>query len=268
MSPMPEPRVSVVIPAYEEGDGIVPVLDRVFEAVGLSCEVLVVVDDDADGTVPYLDKYASDEPRLRRVVQTYGRGPANAIRYGIDQATAPVVVVTMADGCDDATQIDDLTRLVERGVVVAAASRYMAGGQQVGGPLLKSMMSRLAGLSLQWFARVGTCDPTNSFKAYSRAFVDEVGIDSRDGFEIGLELTAKARRLRRPVAEVPTIWLDRLAGVSNFKLARWVPKYLRWYLFAFGPRLDIDELLRRSATHPTPPTTPATSTTLMEGTPG
>ena len=59
-------------------------------------------------------------------------------------------------------------------------------------------------------------------------------IQSRDGFEIGLELTAKARRLRRPVAEIPTIWLDRTAGESNFKLRKWIPKYLRWYRFAFG----------------------------------
>ena len=34
---------------------------------------------------------------------------------------------------------------------------------------------------------------------------------------------AKARRLRRPVAEVPTIWLDRTLGVSHFKLVKWVP---------------------------------------------
>ena len=47
---------------------------------------------------------------------------------------ADVVVVTMADGCDDPQQIDQLARLVERGVVVAAASRYSKGGQQVGGP--------------------------------------------------------------------------------------------------------------------------------------
>jgi dolichol-phosphate mannosyltransferase len=178
-------------------------------------------------------------------VHTYGKGPANAIRYGFDAATAPVAVVTMADGCDDPRQIDDLTRLVERGVVVAAASRYMPGGQQVGGPVLKGVLSRTAGRSLHWFARVGTRDPTNSYKAYSTAFVETVGIDSRDGFEIGLELTAKARRLRLPVAELPTIWLDRQAGMSNFKLARWLPKYLRWYRFAYGPGLDVDTLRGR-----------------------
>ena len=233
------PRVSVVIPAFNEASDILPVLDRLLEAVTLPCEVLVVVDFPEDSTLPVLEAYATHEdPSIRGVISAYGAGPANAIRYGIHQATAPVVVVTMADGCDDPRQIDELTRLVERGVVVAAASRYMPGGQQVGGSRLKRLLSKTAGLTLHWFAKIGTRDPTNSFKAYNREFVERVGIQSRDGFEIGLELTAKARRLRLPVAEIPTIWLDRPAGVSHFKIAQWLPKYLRWYWYAFGPRLD------------------------------
>ena len=138
------PRVSVVVPAYNEGTEVVSVLDRLFESVRLPSEVLVVVDSADDTTVPVAEEYAHKEPRLRCLVNTYGPGPANAIRYGIDAATAPVVVVTMADGCDDARQIDELVRLVERGVAVAAASRYMPGGQQVGGPVLKGTLSRPA----------------------------------------------------------------------------------------------------------------------------
>jgi dolichol-phosphate mannosyltransferase len=46
------------------------------------------------------------------------------------------------------------------------------------------------------------------------------------------------------VAEIPTIWLDRQAGVSNFKIAKWVPSYLHWYRFAFGPRLTADQVRR------------------------
>jgi dolichol-phosphate mannosyltransferase len=241
-----ESRVSLVIPAYNEGSEIVTVLDRIFESVRLPLEVLVVVDTEDDTTIPFIEQYASKEPRLRLLVNTYGRGPANAIRYGIDAAAAPVTVVTMADGCDDARQVDDLARLVERGVAVAAASRYMAGGQQVGGPYLKGQMSRMAGRSLHVLTRVGTRDATNSFKAYSTDFVRQVGIDSRDGFEIGIELTAKARRMRLPVAEIPTIWLDRQAGVSNFRVARWIPKYLRWYRFAFGPRLTAADIRARA----------------------
>src|SRR6201986_4658396 len=170
------------MPAYNEGEQIIEVLDRLFESVKLSCEVLVVVDTEDDTTIPVVNEYAQKEPRLRCLVNTYGRGPANAIRFGIAAAAAPVAVVTMADGCDDPRQIDDLARLVDRGVAVAAASRYMPGGQQVGGPLLKGLMSRAAGRSLSLFARVGTRDATNSFKAYSTEFVRTVGIDSRSGF--------------------------------------------------------------------------------------
>jgi hypothetical protein len=109
------------------------------------------------------------------------------------------------------------------------------------------MLSRGAGRSLRLFARLGTRDATNSFKAYSTRFVREVGIDSRDGFEIGIELTAKAKRLRLPVAEIPTIWLDRPTGVSNFKVVEWIPKYLRWYRFAFGGQLTPEQIRARGA---------------------
>ena len=236
------PRVSVVVPAYNESEHIVPVLDRLFESVRLPCEVLVVVDTEDDSTIPVVAEYAQKEPRIRCLINTYGRGPANAIRFGIDAAVAPVTVVTMADGCDDPRQIDELARLVDRGVAVAAASRYMPGGQQVGGPVLKGLLSKAAGRSLRVLAHIGTRDATNSFKAYSTDFVRTVGIDSRDGFGIGIELTAKAKRMRMPVAEIPTIWLDRQAGMSNFKVAKWIPGYLRWYRFAFGPRLTAEQI--------------------------
>ena len=199
-------------------------LDRIFESAHLPCEVLVIVDGETDTTVPVVEEYALKEPRLRCLVNTYGRGPANAIRFGIFAARAPVAVVTMADGCDDARQIDELARLVERGVAVAAASRYMAGGQQVGGPVLKGTAVR------RWRAVRCGCWPTSApgtpptpSRPTRPSSCGQVGIDSRDGFEIGIELTAKARRLGLPVAEIPTIWLDRQPGVSNFKVARGSP---------------------------------------------
>ncbi len=242
MTETERPRVSIVIPVYNEGDAIESCLDRILAGVSLPCEVLVVYDDETDSTVAPLRKLAEADDRIVPTLNTYGRGPARAIRYGIDHVRAPVAVVTMADGSDNAEQIDDLCKLVERGVVIAAASRYMSGGQQIGGPFIKTQLSRLAGLSLYWLAHVGTRDATNSFKAYSVEFVREVDIDSDTGFEIGIELVAKARRLRRPVAEMPTIWLERAQGTSNFKVARWIPRYLRWYRFSFGPRLPLERV--------------------------
>lgn len=240
LAPANQPQVSIVIPAYNEGEAIVPVVRRIAAAVTLAFEIIVVYDSPDDTTAPVLERLHAADPRIRPTLNTYGRGPANAIRFGIDRAAAPIVVVTMADGSDDPTQIDPLAKLVERGVVVAAASRYMPGGQQVGGPLIKQFLSKAAGRSLYLLARVGTRDATNSFKAYSTEFVRQVGIESRDGFELGLELTAKARRLRLPVAEIPTIWLDRQLGDSRFQMVRWIPRYLRWYRYAFGRRIEPD----------------------------
>ncbi len=224
----------MIVPAFNEGDALAPFLDRVFEAVTLPTEVLVVYDTPDDTTAAPAHAYAQREPRLRPLHNTYGRGPANAIRYGVDHANADVVVVTMADGSDDPMQIDQLARLVERGVAVACASRYMRGGQQVGGPRVKALLSRIAGVSLHVLTGVGTHDATSAFKAYSRTFLQQAGIDSDAGFEMGIEMIAKARRRGLQVAEVPTIWLDRTHGTSNFKVMAWLPKYLHWYFYALG----------------------------------
>ncbi len=243
------PQVSVIVLAHNEGEAIVPCLERILNSVQLPCEVLVVYDSPDDTTVPWIEKCQRADPRVLPVLNLFGHGPARAIRFGFTQAVSDVVVVTMADGCDDPMQIDSLARLVDRGVAIAAASRYARGGRQIGGPLLKSSLSRLAGISLHLLARVGTRDSTNSFKAYSTEFVKKVGIDSDAGFEVGLELVSKARRLRLPVAEIPTIWLERTSGQSNFKLRKWLPHYMRWYLFAFGPKLSVEQV--RSEKDPT-----------------
>ena len=245
------PSISIIIPAFEEGNGIVAGLKKLILEITQPNEILVVVDTQGDSTVPPVEQLSDEYDAIRLLINTYGAGPANAIRFGFDQAKSNVVIVTMADGCDDPRQVEELAHLVRRGVVIASASRYMPGGQQVGGPRLKRLLSRLAGKSFALMTGVGTRDATNSFKAYDKSFVDKVGIHSRHGFEIGLELTAKARRLGLSVAEVPTTWIDRAYGKSNFKLAKWLPKYLSWYLFGLGfphPDSQIRKVIKNKET--------------------
>ena len=158
------------------------------------------------------------------------------MKAGIAGTRAPYVLISMADGSDEPHVVDPMVALARDGADVVAASRYMKGGHQVGGPPLKRLMSRVAGLTLHWFARVPTHDPTNNFKLYSRDFLDSVTIESTAGFELALELTVKATLAHRRVAEVPTTWRDRTAGQSNFKLRKWLPHYLHWYRAAFFRR--------------------------------
>jgi dolichol-phosphate mannosyltransferase len=226
--------VSVVIPARDEGPVIKAVIDAIWKTLA-DVQVITVVDSADDKTFDSLPSKAG----YWVLVSTYGPGPANAIRYGIDHALGDVIVVMMADGSDDPGALPELVRLVEGGASVACASRYMKGGWQAGGPWLKRLLSRTAGLSLWYLARAGTHDCTNAYKAYDAGFLKRAGIESRDGFEMGIEMVAKAIRLGERVAETPTVWRDRTDGTSHFRLRKWLPRYLHWWWFAFGPHVTV-----------------------------
>ena len=231
--PRPTPELAIVLPVYNEGESVVPVLRALAAGVKTRHELVVVYDFDGDTTVPVVQRLSAELPQLRVLRNDLGRGVLNAMKAGIAGTGAPYVLISMADGSDEPHVVDPMVELAKRGADVVAASRYMKGGRQVGGPPLKRLMSRLAGLTLHWFARVPTHDPTNNFKLYSRRFLEATTIESTAGFELALELTVKATLQRRRVAEVPTTWRDRTAGQSNFKLRKWLPHYLHWYRVAF-----------------------------------
>ncbi len=125
-----------------------------------------------------------------------------------------------------------MTQLVRSGFDVVAGSRYCRGGGQQGGPLLKRTLSRLAGTSLHYLTGLPTRDATNNFRAYSRRVIEQIPIEGEASFALALELTVKAYWQGWRITEVPTLWRDRTAGRSRFRLFAWLPHYLRWYLRA------------------------------------
>jgi glycosyltransferase involved in cell wall biosynthesis len=230
------PELSVVMPVFKEGEAVEPVLRGLTAGIPATHEILVVYDFDEDPTVPVIERLAAELPTIRGLRNDLGRGVLNAMKAGIAASRGTSILISMSDGSDDPADVEPMLALARSGADVVSASRYMAGGRQIGGPPLKRLMSRTAGLTLHWFARVPTHDPTNNFKLYSRRFLDSVTIESTAGFELALELTVKATLDGRRVAEVPTTWRDRTAGQSNFKLRKWLPHYLHWYWAAFRGR--------------------------------
>ena len=229
-------ELSVVMPVFKEGEAVEPVLRALDAAITSTHEILVVYDFDEDPTVPVIERLAAELHTVRGLRNDLGRGVLNAMKAGIAASAGEFVLITMSDGSDEPDVVDPMVALARDGADVVSASRYMRGGHQVGGPLLKRLMSRAAGLSLHWFAGVATHDPTNNFKLYARRYLDSIEIESTAGFELALELTVKATLAGRRVAEVPTTWRDRTAGQSNFKLRKWLPHYLHWYTVAFRGR--------------------------------
>ncbi len=231
-------QLSVVIPVYNEGDNILVALREIAEKLTSQATILLVYDMPEDTTVEPVQRIMGDfSLPLKLVRNAYGRGALNAIKTGLEAAQTEYVIVTMADLSDPPEVMNDMIQKAdETGAAIVCASRYMRGGAQIGGPRLKGFLSRMAGLLLCWFARLPTHDPTNSFKLYRKSFLETVTIESDGGFELGIELVVKARANKQIIAEVPTTWRDRVAGKSNFKLWKWLPKYLRWFFYAFTHR--------------------------------
>jgi glycosyltransferase involved in cell wall biosynthesis len=225
------------MPVFNEGEAVEPVLRSLSDFVQTPREILVVWDFDGDTTKPVVERLAPEIPGLRGVRNDLGRGVLNAMKSGIAEAKGDYILISMADGSDEPHLIDQMVALARRGADVVAGSRYMRGGAQVGGPPLKRLMSRTAGLTLHWIGGVPTHDATNNFKLYSRRFLDSVKIESQGGFELAIELTVKAALAGRTIVELPTTWRDRTAGQSNFKMRAWLPRYLRWYLVAMRGRI-------------------------------
>ena len=224
--------LSIIIPVHEEGSYILATLNRISKNVKTEFECIIVADKECDSTIPFVKEYQESDKRFRFELNMIALGPAGAIRQGIQSSKGDMIAVVSGDGSDDISQLDSLAALVERGVSVAVASRYMQGGQLVGAPFFKALLSRVAGISLYHFARLGTRDATNNFKVYSREFIDSVKIESTYGFEVGLEQTSKARLLNYRIAELPTIWIERTEGESKFPLMSSLRYYLKWYLRA------------------------------------
>jgi glycosyltransferase involved in cell wall biosynthesis len=233
-APTPRPRFSVVVPVFNESANIGLFCKKALAELPAGYELLFCYDSEEDDTLPAFHALpiAERPPQVRLIHNNLGRGVRFAIEAGMRAAAAPVVVVMMADLSDDFKTVEEMVARVERGAGVVCASRYMKGGRQIGGPRLKRLLSSTAGMSLYWLARLPTHDATNSFKAYDGKFLEGVRIESQAGFCLGLELTAKAHFLGRRVEEVAATWTDRSAGTSRFKLFKWLPGYLRWYLWA------------------------------------
>ncbi len=228
--------LSIIIPVYNEGSNFAPLWARLTKAVPFDFHAFVVYDFDEDDTLPVARGLMDEGERRMQLVRSSGHGVVSAIMTGVEAASDGPVVVVMADLADDLDKLGSMMELYEQGFDVVAASRYMKGGRLIGGPAVKQMLSRMAGVSLFWLRGLPTHDATNAFKIYDRAMVKRFQVQSTGGFELNLELTAKAFLDGYSITEVPASWWDRTRGKSRFQLMRWLPLYLRWYFYCFQPR--------------------------------
>jgi hypothetical protein len=140
----------------------------------------------------------------------------------------------MADDDFNARRIDGMVEKAGQGCDIVVASRFVPGGCMVGAPGLKGFLVRGASFTLHHLARLPVRDPSNGLRLFSRRVIDEIAVESDSGFCYSIELLVKCHRLGWPIGEVPIEWYERTAGQSRFRVLKWLPKYLRWYFYAFA----------------------------------
>ncbi len=224
--------LDIVVPVYNEESGILRLFEEIEREIKTDKRVMIVYDFEGDNTMPVVEKHRGDYSfEIVPVLNTLGRGALNAIRMGMQEAENEMVLVMMADSSDRLDVVDSMCEMMQNGYDLVCGSRYMKGGKQNGGPFLKGLFSRMAGLSLHVLTKIPTHDCTNSFKLYRRDMLRGIDIESTGGFEIGLEILVKAYAKGYKIGEVPSEWFDREDGESNFHMWKWMPSYLRWYFY-------------------------------------
>jgi dolichol-phosphate mannosyltransferase len=229
-------NLSIVVPAHNEEENIADVINRIESTIDIAHELIIVNDHSSDATADIVLSLMNEYPNLRMVDNLDPGCFANAVKTGIKNSKAKVVVPVMGDLCDDLSTIKLMFEKIQEGYDVVCGSRYIKGGSRLGGSRFKGFLSFAAGKTVRLFLGIPTSDIANAFKMYKKELFDYLVLESR-GFEISMEIPLKAFCKGFKITEVPTVWRERTRGKSNFKVFKLIPRYLKLYIRAILERL-------------------------------
>jgi glycosyltransferase involved in cell wall biosynthesis len=224
-------QLGIIIPVYNEKSIIGDTFNAINKEIKTPYRIYIVYDFEEDNTIPVAKSFIQKGLNIIFIRNTL-QGVAEAIKKGLREAKEQWLLVSMADLSDDYKVVDLMCELMSKGFDLVCGSRYIKGGSQSEGPIVKKFFSRSAGLSLNYLVGLPTHDVTNSFKLYRKSMLDNLTIESNGGFEIGMEIVIKAYFSGYKVTEVPCVYKDRQKGESRFRIMKWFPKYLKWYCYA------------------------------------
>lgn len=217
--------ISIIIPTYNERDNIIPLVERIDQALSnYDYEIVFVDDNSRDGTAELAIALSPKYP-VKVIVRQNKRGLASAVVDGLKQATGQIVVVMDADLQHSPEVIPDLLRAIKGGADIAIASRYIKRGGCQGWGLTRRIISKgaivLAHLLLPSTRRVR--DPMSGFFMFNRQVVAHADLRPT-GFKILLEILMEGES--QNITEVPYTFSVRSGGESKLN-ARQQVDYLK-----------------------------------------
>lgn len=221
MSAEPTPATLVVIPTYNERDNIEPILKRV-RASAPDAHVLVVDDASPDGTGELADAVAAGDPFVHVLHRSAKEGLGAAYIAGFGWGLAhqsprfDLLVEMDADGSHAPEHLPALLDAAEQADVVVG-SRWVRGGEVVNWPRHREALSRGANLYTRLALGIGVRDSTAGFRAYRRAVLEQIPLESVDsqGYCFQVDMTWRAAQQGFAITEVPITFIEREHGESK-----------------------------------------------------
>ncbi|RRR77144.1 MAG: glycosyltransferase family 2 protein [Candidatus Viridilinea halotolerans] len=235
--------LSVIIPCYNEAEGVATMYERLAEVLPALCErgkvELVLVDDGSlDGTGDLLAQAFGAWPEVVIARHERNLGLGAALRTGLAHAHGDIIVTTDSDGTYPFTHIPTLLSYLKPGIDVVTASPYHPGGGIANVPAYRIFISKGASLLyrilLDW--RVHTY--TALFRAYRREVIETITPRiTHDGFLMVTQMLVEPIMAGYRIAEYPTILQVRQTGSSKARLVRITKTHLRYMASLIGRKL-------------------------------
>lgn len=232
-------KVSFVIPFHNEEKNLIPMLDQVYkysiaQQKKWDFEIIPVDDRSEDNTAKILDAYAKKHQRVKPISrvkdqEAKGNTMGKALLEGSRKATGEIIIWTMGDRADDPRTYGHIIEKIQGGDDLVFGSRYMPGGTWGSLDPTKAYLSSNGTVLARFLFQVRVHDITNAFRGFRKELLSHLRLDS-SGFAISPEFAIKAHLAGYRLGEVPTVYYDRVEGVSNFKLWHMSMAYLTVYI--------------------------------------
>src|SRR3954452_16877269 len=212
---LPDPLLSVVMPAYNERDTIEEIIRRVL-AVNIRTELIVVDDGSKDGTRDILSRL-QPELGFTLVLQPQNAGKGSALRRGFQDVRGDLVVIQDADLEYSPEEFPQLIELICQGRAdVVYGSRFL--GKHRVFMFTHYMGNRLLTMATNILYNTMLTDMETCYKVMRTEVLRSMSLEA-DGFGIEPEMTAKIFKRGYRVYEVPITYDGR--GYDEGKKITW-----------------------------------------------
>jgi glycosyltransferase involved in cell wall biosynthesis len=179
--------VTLVVPAYNEENGIEGVVERLAALdLGVPVEILVVNDGSTDGTSAVLERLSAEVAALRVIDHGTNRGYGAALKTGFAAAKNEVVVITDADSTYPEDRIVDLLARIDDGAEMAVGART---GSKVNIPLIRRPAKAFLRLLASYLAGTPIPDLNSGLRAFRRELVQTYRPILPQGFSFTTTIT-------------------------------------------------------------------------------